>query len=64
MFAMEALRWLENAGFRVEPAEGVPGLFNVEGLARDLTVAQVTSLAQRHGTPFRFPAFFNPQSGC
>lgn len=42
---------LQRAGFHVFPAEGVPGLWNVEGLARDVTTNQLHDLADKHGVP-------------
>lgn len=47
---------LERAGYVIEGAEGapfapgLPGLFNVAGLGRDLTEGQLIQLAHRHGT--------------
>jgi hypothetical protein len=42
---------LERAGFKVTPADGVPGLWNVEGLAHDVTTNQLHDLATKHGDP-------------
>lgn len=55
MFAMEAKMRLENAGYRITLADGVPGLFDVEGLGRDLTLGQIRDLAARHGGPLTLP---------
>lgn len=49
MFFVEAKRRLDAAGHTVTVAEGVPGLFNVEGLARDVTSGQLLQLAAEHG---------------
>lgn len=47
---MAAVCLLRNAGYHVEPADGIPGLWNVAGLASDVTGAQLCDLAKRHGT--------------
>lgn len=39
---------LEQAGYQVLPTD-VPGLFDVPGLARDVTLGQLCDLASRHG---------------
>lgn len=54
MFAIIAKRMLDEAGHTVTPADGIPGLWNVEGLARDVTTNQLCDLAERHGQPW-FP---------
>lgn len=56
MFTMDAIYQLQEAGYAVTPAEGVPGLWNVAGLARDVTTGQLCDLASRHGQPWiRYP---------
>jgi len=40
---------LKAAGYEVTPADGVPGLWNVDGLARDVTTNQLHDLARRFG---------------
>lgn len=51
----EAKAALERGGYVVRMADGAPlvpggpGLFDVEGLGRDLTEGQLISLAHRHG---------------
>lgn len=54
----EAKAALERAGYEVRIADGspsefppgiIPALFDVEGLARDLTEGQLISMAHRHG---------------
>jgi hypothetical protein len=45
---------LANAGYKVRPAEGIPGLFDVDlplG-GRDITVNQLLDVAKRYGSPF------------
>jgi len=44
-----ALKWLRAAGYEVTPADGVPGLWDIDGLARDVTINQLFQLATRHG---------------
>jgi hypothetical protein len=51
MYAIVAKKMLEQAGYQVTPADRVPGLWNVEGLARDVTINQLIDLAQQHGHP-------------
>lgn len=46
---------LRNAGHDVQPAEGVPGLWNVQGLAYDITSGQLLDLARQHGSPYPMP---------
>lgn len=45
------------AGHEVTPADGVPGLWNVAGLARDVTTNQLHELAERHCAPYVVPFF-------
>jgi hypothetical protein len=49
----EAKTALERAGYEVsvalDVAPGLPQLFDVAGLARDVTEGQLVSLAHRHG---------------
>ena len=47
--AIVAMQQLDAAGHKVSPADGVPGLWNVDGLARDVTTNQLFDLAERHG---------------
>lgn len=49
-FSTVAKMWLENAGYQVVPTD-IPGLFDVPGLGRDLTLCQIRDLAGRHGQP-------------
>lgn len=51
MYTIIAVRMLEAAGHKVTPADGVPGLYDVEGLARDVTLGQLRQLAAEHGEP-------------
>jgi hypothetical protein len=44
-----AISSLEQAGYPVTPADRVPGLYDVDGLGRDLTLGQLWSLSQRYG---------------
>jgi hypothetical protein len=45
-----AIEALERAGHRVSPADRVPGLYNIDGVARDVTAGQLFQLSQSHGT--------------
>lgn len=49
MFTAVATQMLRDAGYKVTPADMVPGLWDVEGLARDVTTAQLHQLAKQHG---------------
>lgn len=55
MFVTVAAQQLKAAGHLVTPADGVPGLWNVDGLARDVTTNQLFDLAARHGNPWPWP---------
>lgn len=46
MFTAVATQMLRDAGYKVTPADMVPGLWDVEGLARDVTTAQLHQLAE------------------
>jgi hypothetical protein len=46
-----AFRMLEAAGYKVTPTD-IPGLWDIEGLARDVTLGQVRQLAGEHGRPW------------
>lgn len=48
-YATLAIDALGNAGHAVTPADRVPGLFDVAGIARDVTVGQLWQLSQQHG---------------
>jgi hypothetical protein len=48
-FVVAAVDMLQRAGHPVSPADGVPGLWNVEGIANDLTTAQLLEVAGKHG---------------
>jgi hypothetical protein len=47
--ALIAARRLEEAGHPVTEAEGVPGLFNVAGIAGDVTIGQLVDIAAQRG---------------
>ncbi len=47
----ESMERLRSAGYEVSPADGVPGLWDVAGLARDVTTNQLHDLAARHWSP-------------
>lgn len=49
MFTIVAMHMLDAAGHKVTPAGDIPGLWNVEGLARDVTTDQLLDLAKQHG---------------
>jgi hypothetical protein len=52
MFTVVAIEQLKAAGYSVTVAEGViPGLWNVEGLAHDITTGQLCDLARQLGNP-------------
>jgi hypothetical protein len=51
MYVMEAVIRLRNHGYEVKAADGIPGLFNVKGIGRDLTRNQLFDVAERHGSP-------------
>lgn len=55
MFNYVAFKMLEAAGYSITPADGIPGLWNIEGLARDVTLGQMRDLAERHGQPWAPP---------
>jgi hypothetical protein len=60
MFTIVAIEQLKAAGYSVSVAEGVvPGLWNVEGLACDVTTGQLCDLAKQHGNPLA-PFFMGP----
>lgn len=48
-FVTISARRLELSGYRVTPADGVPGLWNVAGLAYNVTTNQLHDLADKHG---------------
>jgi hypothetical protein len=52
MFTIVAIHQLQEAGYRVTPADGVPGLWNIEGLANDVTTGQLCALSEQHGKPW------------
>jgi len=39
---------LKRAGYEVRPTD-IPGLWDIDGLARDVTTGQLHDLARRHG---------------
>ena len=43
---IETIRILKNAGLGVTPAEGVPGLYDVHGVAYDVTFNQLIDIAR------------------
>lgn len=49
MMTVVAMQMLDDAGFKVTSAERVPGLWNVDGLARDVTTNQLLQLASQYG---------------
>lgn len=51
MFTYVAFKMLEAAGHRVSPTD-IPGLWNVEGIANDVTLNQLRQLAEQHGQPW------------
>lgn len=59
MFTVIAIQMLQNAGHEVTPAEGVPGLWNVAGIANDVTTNQLVDLAEKYGAP-AFPVCAGP----
>jgi hypothetical protein len=61
MFTVVAFKMLELAGHRVTAADRVPGLWNVDGLAHDVTTAQLHQLAQQHGHPWPPVVLIGPQ---
>jgi len=58
-YSVLAMQSLENAGYKVTVAEGgVLGLWDVQGLASDVTTNQLLDLADKHGAdPFPAPPF-------
>lgn len=54
-FAVIAFERLRSAGHPVTPAGDIPGLWNVEGLARDVTTNQLLDLADQHGALWPAP---------
>jgi hypothetical protein len=55
MFIFVAFEMLKAAGHPVTPAGDIPGLWNVEGLANDVTTGQLLDLARQHGHHWPFP---------
>jgi hypothetical protein len=55
-----AMQSLEKAGYKVTVADGcIPGLWNVQGLASDVTTNQLLDLADSHGVhPLSIPSPF------
>ena len=56
-FLVEAFQALDAAGHKVTPADRVPGLWNVEGIADDVTSGQLLDIARQHGQSL---AIFGP----
>lgn len=48
-YATIATEALSRAGHAVTAADWVPGLYDIDGIARDVTVGQLFQLAQQHG---------------
>ena len=48
-YAHLAVEAMERGGYRVSPADRVPGLYDIEGLARDVTIDQLWMLSQSYG---------------
>lgn len=51
MFTIVAMKMLEAAGYQVTPTD-IPGLWDVQGLANDVTLGQLRQLAEQHGKPW------------
>lgn len=49
-FGVSAER-IRRAGYSISPADGAPGLYNIDGIGRDLTEEQVFDAAERFGIP-------------
>jgi len=66
MLTMVAIEKLRAAGYHVQPADGVPGLWNVDGLARDVSSGQLAQIATAHGAliwpPLATGIYRNPSS--
>lgn len=60
MFTVVAFRMLEAAGYTVTPTN-IPGLWDIEGLARDVTLGQLRQLAEKHGKPWAPVILHGPQ---
>jgi hypothetical protein len=55
-YAAVAFRQLKDAGHEVTPADGIPGLWDIAGIARDVTTGQLMAIANERGaTPIRYP---------
>jgi len=64
-YAVVAFQHLKDAGHEVTPADGVPGLWDIAGIARDVTTGQLIAIANERGaTPIRHPmATISPYPG-
>jgi hypothetical protein len=48
-YTFVAIKMLEAAGHKVTAADRVPGLWDVDGIAADVTTGQLHQLAEQHG---------------
>jgi hypothetical protein len=48
-YTVIAVAMLDAAGHKVTPAGDIPGLWNVAGIADDVTTGQLCQIAEQHG---------------